>query len=64
MKVQRFEETPEQAATLARLDRAGWRVDHTDDDTVYLSRRGKARGQTLYTQVGPDGVASHELDAR
>lgn len=55
-----FTETPAQAATLDRLARQGWKVDHTDDDTAYLSKRGRFRGQTLYTQVGPDGLASHE----
>jgi hypothetical protein len=55
-----LQETPAQSATVERLTRRGWRVDGTDDDTVYLSKRGKVRGQTRYSQVGPDGIPSQE----
>jgi hypothetical protein len=48
-------ETPKQAEVVDALARKGWRVDDRDDDAVYLSKRGKVRGQTLYCQVGPDG---------
>lgn len=48
-------ETEKQRATVDRLEAQGWSVDTTDEDTVYLSKRSKVRGQTLYCQVDRDG---------
>lgn len=52
------EMTAAQSTTVDRLVASGWRIDHTDDDTVYLSKRGKLRGQTLYCQVDADGAVN------
>lgn len=49
------EMTPEQQRAVEKLEGQGWRVDYQDDDTVYLSKRGRHRGQTLYCQVDQDG---------
>lgn len=50
-------ETIPQRDAVNRLVMRGWRVDHTDDTTVYLSkRRPRMRAQTWYAQVRPDGV--------
>lgn len=38
-----------------KLVAQGWRVDHSDDTTIYLSKRGRPRHQTLYCQVDSDG---------
>jgi len=49
------EMTPAQAAAVEKLEDEGWAVNAQDDDTVYLSKPGKHRGQTLYCQVDEDG---------
>lgn len=49
-----MKDTPQDYAVDALVCK-GWRVDHRDEDTVYLSKRGKVRGQTLYCQVAADG---------
>ena len=51
------EPTIKQERAVDALTKRGWRVDHRDDDTVYLSKRKKP-GQTLYAQIDPDGVVS------
>jgi len=51
-------ETIKQSLAVDALVKRGWRVDHRDDDTVYLSKRGPVPRQTLYTQVDSEGEVS------
>lgn len=51
------EMSPAQAAEVDRLEGMGWRVDHQDDDTVYLSKQ-IGRGRSLYCQIDGDGHSS------
>jgi len=46
----------EQQAVVEELERKGWRVVHEPGDgTVYLSKRGRHRGETLHCEVDEDG---------
>jgi hypothetical protein len=53
--------TDRQSAAVDRLVAKGWTVNFIDDDTAYLMKRGKHRGQTIYCQVDQDGlIEGHE----
>jgi len=49
------EMTDAQERTVTQLESEGWIFNAQDDDTVYLSKRGAHRGQTLYCQVDAEG---------
>jgi DNA-binding transcriptional regulator PaaX len=51
------EMTAAQRAAVERLRRGGWIVNFRDEDTVYLSKRGKP-GQTRYCQVDAQGAVN------
>jgi hypothetical protein len=54
--VVRGEKVTQQDRAVDKLAKAGWRVDNTDEDTVYLSKRDrKVRSMTHYCQVDKDG---------
>ena len=59
-----YEMTHAQIVAVEKLERAGWRWTHQDDDTVYMSKRGAVRSQTFYCEVSADGTVDGHEDAK
>lgn len=58
MSGQQIEMTKPQSDAVNLRLREGWTVNRwscEDDATVYLSKRGPHRGQTVYCQIDADG---------